>query len=238
MRAINADDEIGPWSLVRSFTVIVPFDSQFDGSMTNWIGIPDGQWVVDSNYLQSTRIDGNYTSAYHNSIQSDFTYQASIFKTEDTANIYDYFEFGLILRGNEPIHLSYNGFNSDYEFLINNGGYFSIWKTTNEYFLSIKPWTQTTAINKNDWNTVKVYAKGTTMIFYINNIPVYTGTGFTLPKGYVGVTMYQSADYNETLYVNWATLGKPVAGSTPTINASSGSIGESFPEFGHKGTPK
>ena len=111
-------------------------------------------------------------------------------------------------------------------------------KQLNGTYSAVKPWTYTSAINQGGWNTLKVYAKGPTMVFYINNIQVFSSSVFIVQNGRAGVMMYRGAEASETMKVNYATLGIPVLGSSQAFINGSEVFGETLSMYGPTGIPK
>jgi len=72
-------------------------------------------------------------------------------------------------------------------------------------------WTPHSAINQGEaWNTLRVVAQGTSLSFYINGVPVWSGTDSSLSSGRVGLGMYRDASSTgDELRVDWARLCLP-----------------------------
>jgi len=202
VRSRNSSAEGGSWSVYRSLTQN-SFDSQFNGTDQGWTFYPSGTWSIDGSNLTSNGIGDKWVNSYHNSTQTNFIYEARFYKTE-AAQIYS--SFGMYIRGNSNFN-SGNYFNNDIEFLIKNSGIFSVWKVVNGTDFNIVPWTVSSAIQPNSWNTLKIVANGSMVSFYINGTLVHSGSGFPTSSGKVGLLQYRSALVSETIQVDYATLG-------------------------------
>jgi C1A family cysteine protease/predicted phage tail protein len=209
VRSRNTSGEPGTWSGYRSLTQN-SFDSQFNGSSTGWISYPAGYWYLDGSNFASNGIGGKWVNAYHTSTQTNFVYEARL-KRSEAAAIYS--SFGIYIRGNSTFN-SGNYYNNDIEFLVKNSGIFSVWKVVNGVDVNIVPWTVSAALLPNDWNTLRITANGSTVSFYINGVLVYSGTDLPTSAGKVGLLQYRSALVDETIQVDYATLG-PLLAAAP-----------------------
>ena len=96
---------------------------------------------------------------------------------------------------------------SGYIFGYTNLGNYSIWlMKTNGSAVVIQPWTFSSTINKQDWNTLRVVANENIMNFYINGTLVYTLDDDTYDSGYVGVEMFRPGSTASRLWVDYVTL--------------------------------
>ena len=87
-------------------------------------------------------------------------------------------------------------------------GMFSVFKVkTDGSSVVVKGWTETPAVNKGGWNTLKVEAVGSTYHFYINGTLVWEGSRTGLSTGRVGISMYtEPFSTGDDFRVDWARL--------------------------------
>jgi hypothetical protein len=185
------------------------FDSQFNGSAEGWVS-HSGTWYYDSSYLYTYGLADSSASASYAADFADFSYEARLWRDgcETCAN-------RLYVRGTPLPLSSTNNWYSQYLFQYSRDGYYSIWKTiAGGSAQALQGWTSSPAINQDDaWNRLRVVANGTSLSFYINDIPVWTGSDASLSSGRVGVGMYRdAASSGNSLWVDWATL-TPLAGA-------------------------
>jgi hypothetical protein len=69
------------------------------------------------------------------------------------------------------------------------------------------------SINFNDWNTLKVYANGTTLKFYINNTLMWSKVVSGPLSGRLGVFTTHPLGAVAPVEVDWALAGEPVLSS-------------------------
>lgn len=212
VRSRNSSQEGGSWSGYRSLTQN-SFDSQFSGSAEGWTFYPSGSYTTEyAGTLTSHGVGDKWANAYHNSTQTNFIYEARLFRSEAAQN---YSSFGMYIRGNSTFNTG-NYYNNDIEFLIKNSGVFSIWKVVNGVDVNIVPWTVSAEIQPNSWNTLKIIANGSTVTFYINGTLVYSGSGFPTTAGKVGILQYRLSQVSESIQVDYATLGPLLPSSVDT----------------------
>ena len=177
------------------------FNSQFNGSTAGWSSAK-GVWKnVLGAYYRSAGIANKFASAKHTGTYGNFTYQVKMKRTGDAgyANM-------IIIRGKASAFDSVNGWVPSYLFLYTDNGDFSVWEVNKADFPTpLKIWTQSSAIVKNGWNTLKVTANGQSLKFYINKQLVWTGSDVTLKSGEVGFGFYRDSDPGR-LDVDFATL--------------------------------
>lgn len=197
----------GAYSSWLPFKALSGFNAQFNGSSSGWVPRPGGTWAVTGAVYYTNGISNKWSSASFNSLFSNFTYTVKMKRTEAAAPFGSGWATGLLVRGS-PTSFSPtdNSWNAAYHFLYSQRGFFSIWKSTGGIQIPLEDWTTTTAIVRNNWNTLKVIADGTRLLFYINNVLVWSGADGSFASGQVGVEMYRNTAADQ-LQVDWATLG-------------------------------
>jgi hypothetical protein len=103
-----------------------------------------------------------------------------------------------IIFGNSGDHYEYG-----YSFIINNGGYFIVYKEGNAstQVEVLKGWTQNTAIT-NNWNKVTIEQRNNYWIFTVNGYEVYQMPARPINGSYVGfITLPQTEGYADYLTV-------------------------------------
>ena len=197
----------------QGFVVLVPpangFYSPFTTDANGW-QTRLGTWQLEgANYYVTTGIaDKAVTIGYANDY-STLTYEAKMKRSGcvGCANV-------LAIRGNPDLD-STGWWKTEYTFDYTNSGLFSVWKDNNGSYTALKNWTSSSAIKKNDWNVLKVTAKGSQLKFYINDVLVWSGTDSAYSSGRVGIGMYRSkTSTGDKLWVDWAKLTTTVAADT------------------------
>jgi len=200
------------------------FNSQFNGDATNWyylLGMPD--WQVSSNYYYTYGSPGVFASTYYGSIYdsstsySNFDYQTKVWRYGSTSSN------GIMVRGVPNPLGSTNRWNTGYGFYYSRDGYFALYRYNSGVATTLLGWTASSAINTGDaWNTLRAYATGTTIYFYINGSLVLTLNGTSLTSGKVGLITYID-NSSDSYWADWATLTTLSSSAAPAIGAA-GSI--------------
>jgi hypothetical protein len=192
------------------------FDSQFNGSAEDWES-HSGRWYVESNYLWTYGLADTSASASHTAEFANFEYEVRMrrYGCETCAN-------GLYVRGTPLPLTSDNHWYHEYKFQYDQDGNFSVYKRIAGGSAQIlQSWTFSSAINQGDaWNVLRVVANGTSLSFYINGTPVWSGSDSSLAAGQVGVGMYRNLTSIDLLEVDWATLS-PLSGAEVEVGAVS-----------------
>jgi C1A family cysteine protease len=177
------------------------FNSQFNGSTSDWSSVK-GAWTnYSSMYYRSTGLSNTGASAKHTGAYGNFTYEVRMKRTGET-NLAN----RIIIRGNPASLGSTNLWKPSYAFQYVNMGLFSVFEMTSTGgTIALKNWTSSEAIVKNGWNTLKVVANGSSLKYYINDKLVWTGADSTLATGQVGFGFYRKTS-SGTLDVDWAKL--------------------------------
>ncbi len=201
VRALNNSSvpEPGPWSLVRSFTVYASFNTQFNtnGNFEGWEQHPGASWSVSGGALSTNGLSSYAASSasYTGNNLTDFVYEARI--SLGTPGVNDNIDAGLVIRGT-PTFSGSNNWNNGYYFVLDKVNYtgfgqygcFNVFKITNGTFTSLTPYGYYWCydeINYSGSNDLKVYAKGTTLKFYINGYLLLTKVISGPVSGRVGV---------------------------------------------------
>ncbi len=190
----------GIYTSLMAFKILPGINSQFNGSSTGWVNRPGATWVNNSVSYYTNGLNNLISSASYNKNFGNFTYQARMKRVGNSIN-----SSGLVVRG-LPVFGSDNDWNTSYQFLYSQDGYFSVWKGLSGSWTTLKGWTTSAAIVDNGWNVLKVTADGSQFRFYINNSLVWSGTDSALTTGQVGILMDRGT-VAEKLEVDWATLG-------------------------------
>jgi hypothetical protein len=209
--AVRAWNTLGwsAYSAWMSFGANSGFNSQFNGSKTNWV-TPTGDptaWNVSSTYLYTLGAALQGASViYRQSGNEHFgtqTYTAKLMRygCAGCAN-------ALAVRGEPGTLTSDRRWSNVYYFQYTRNGWFMVFKKVNGTEIVIRSWATTSAINQgNAWNILQVRASGSTLKFYINNTLVWTGTDTSFVAGHAGIHMYRdNISSGNILYVDYATL--------------------------------
>jgi hypothetical protein len=175
------------WSSYMSFfRSSQEFKSYFTTSMDGWDG-NSGLWYFEpTEYMICEGYPDSYTSAIKTgSRYSDFDYLVRIMRESDDPS------FLAIRMG--PSVGSEGRWVPGYLFGYSNNGTYGIFRLSLDNKVTIlQDWTPTTAIWVNNSNLLRVFAKGTTMKYYINGIFLKSINDVTYRNGYVGVMQYTS----------------------------------------------
>jgi hypothetical protein len=177
VRACNVNNGCGSWSSTRYFTIYAKFDSEFatDGDNENWEDNSGASWSASSGHLTTAGLNGGSTSSasYGGTNFTDFTYEVSMkmdAPASDEAN-----SFGIVLRGT-PAYDAWNDWTNGIYFVVrqvNDSATGSQYACALAYKIASGRWTYLGGACGGalygDWNDLTVYAKGSTIKFYLND---------------------------------------------------------------------
>ena len=194
------------WSSPKTFIVAtMGIDSSFNtkADSAGWKKLK-GSWKnVSSQYYRTTGVKNKSTSIEYTPAQyNNMIYQASMYREGC-----EYCSNRLIIQGDSKPMSSSGRWNENYLFQYTNDGYISVFASDRKSGRALQDWAYSPAINRYDWNTLKVVANSGTMYFYINNTLVWTGYDATFTEGNVGIGMYRDRySSGDAFLVDWATL--------------------------------
>jgi len=142
---------------------VLSFDFN-DGQAQDWIDDQSGRWhIADGVYVMAGNKANSGRDTFYNRILCDFTYQADVRKVAGDSSSTGY-GYGLLFRSDGTPE-------NYYEFIIESGGQYQIAKSVNGKFERLVDWPRSNALRTgyNQWNTLKVVAKGDTLQFYAND---------------------------------------------------------------------
>ena len=212
-----------------------PFDLNVD-LMSMWTVYNGNWWIEGGDYLYTEAPYYEWNSvSYTNNTYTDFEYSATMWRNSSEG-----WSSGILLRGTPtPLSLE-NAWNSAYGFYYSKCGYFSIWKwdapVDSDGYTAIQEWTYSSAIVSGG-NTLRVTANGSTLTFYINGTPVWSGTDTTFSAGKVGVTMYADGTSDEKLWVGDAGISGSVAALADQVDAAQLALNQEANQDGSTGSP-
>lgn len=209
-------------NFVAKKTLQLPLIENFDNNNNNWVQNNNDNFTskVSGGKYQLTRKIKNGL-VFQNKIdidtQKDFSIEAS-FTKETGALGYTYgLNFG---RKNTA---------NDIGFFISNNGQYIFRKYENNNFIAIIPWTSSSAIKTNlfDTNKLKVVKKGKLMRFYINDIYVNEAPFQPFFGKEIGFSIYNkqtvSVDFLRVKYLNNSHNSPPLITITePNVEAKRG----------------
>ncbi|HEY5903054.1 MAG TPA: hypothetical protein VIU39_10910, partial [Anaerolineales bacterium] len=130
----------------------------------------------------------------------------------------------IIIRGNPSSLDSGKWWKPSLVFQYSNTGYFSVFSLSSGGVLTaLQDWTISQAIVRDNWNTLRVVAVGSTLNFYINGQLVWSGVAAVPATGRVGIGMYTDSTMGNLLYVDSASLA---------TTATAGSLGDAAVDSG------
>ena len=195
------------WSVWKYFQVVPPpkdFNSNFNGSMTDWTIKPGATWNVNSTTLYTVGVVGQYSSIYSSvsPVFANFDYVVKARNNTEFTNCLAV-RMGENFSDGPNVNLGYPG----YLFCFRTHGYYAVVLMDNDEGVSyIQPWTTTTAINTYDWNRYRVVAVGPYFQYYINGELVYSFKDSLRSKGYVGIVMSKPGSDDTLFEVDYAKL--------------------------------
>lgn len=216
VRAMNIDGIYGAWSSSRYITIYSSFSTEFDsaGNFQGWEQHPGAVWSVAGGTLQTPALVNWRTSSasYGGANFTDFTYEARMMKNTPDSNETNL--YGLVLRGN-PVFDSDNDWEDGVYFMAQQSSHV-VWgeytcaiayRILNNYWYFMGG-SCNGEVNWGTYNKLKVYARGSVMKFYINDMYLFSGKASGISSGRLGVVTFgQDAD---PTYVDWAWAGAPV----------------------------
>ena len=204
------------WSAYQPFSVVpISFISRFSGTTDDWMRKAGGTWQASSMALYTTGLPNKWTSAFRpDTLYSSFDYSARVKRTSalESGN------FLAVNMGKSVDTTAGSIWYPGYLFGYSNSGYYSIWELTSDGNVrAVQPWTKTTAIIADDWNTLRVLANQGDFKFYINGVQLRVFNDTTRTSGYVGMQMFQVGSAATKFQIDWARL----SGLSSTIPADS-----------------
>lgn len=190
-------------AILKEPFMVLGFDTQFNGNAPGWTAYAGGDWFIGASYLYTSGASPNlWSSAAYMTPFTNLDYQARMMRLGcDTCSN------NLIIRGVPIPQSAINAWNNAYMFQYSRTGYFSVFKIVNGVETALQGWTFSPALLTGDtWNTLRVFASGSQLFFYINGTLVWTGSDTSLTTGNVGVSMYVSTVDSSELRMDWATL--------------------------------
>lgn len=190
-----------------------------DGQAQNWIDDNSSCWSISDRTLVMA---GNKADVVRDTFYDqefcDFTYQANMRKVAGDSND-SVFGYGLLLRSDGTP-------NNYYEFFILKDGHYQIAKGVDGTFERLVGWNSSDALNTgyNQWNTLKVVAKGSTIKFYANGklLDIIEDTTHSCGKlGLFAVDAASSTDPDRVEFDNVLII--PESGSNGTDNGENSS---------------
>jgi peptidyl-Asp metalloendopeptidase len=195
--------------LVHDQTRVTAFNSQFTGAAPGWQP-RSGRWWIDGGQWYTTDGLANAwsTTGYEaDLVDLDYEVELSRMGCDDCPH-------GILVRGSPvPLGSAYR-WNSGYGFYIRRDGQYAVFRYDGGVSAVLQNYTPSPAIvTGGDWNRLRVLASGSSMTFYVNGTPVWSGADGLYPRGRVGLASYRTlaAGYDQ-LWVNWATLSPPETG--------------------------
>ncbi len=197
------------------------FNEQFNsGNAENWTR-HSGAWAVQSGLYHTAGVASLRSMTSYNVQYTDVDYTARIIRFDSV----DGSASAVHIRASGPVDADGTTQNV-YLFQIVRAGYFSVWKRVNGVSTPIWTWAYSSAIAQgSSGNTLRVIAKGSSMMFYINGTLVWQGSDTSLTSGTVGVSMYNAGTTGNDFQVDWATL-TPNPAALPKAAVAPSAVGQ------------
>ncbi len=182
-----------------------------------WIRNPNfpGSWRIAPNTMFTRGEEGKiYSARYRNYNYANFAYTVRMLRRNSNFRNHIY-----IRASGDFFGIGHN--KSSYVFGYHNRGRYNISKyDENGRAINIQPWTDSNAINRNGWNSLRIRAVGDRLTFYINGTLVNTIRDNSFARGRVGFGMYRSLSdpANTRFNVAWARLRPLTANAVLNID--------------------
>jgi hypothetical protein len=223
---------IGPRPNLKAALTKLPaggFNSQFTTDAQGWSPI-NSTWTVNTTnglYISNGAPKLYWHTVSHVNNYTSFTYEVRMKRTT-CGNCTNH----IMIRGTPSSVNAAGIWSNGYMFSYQNSnpaspssGGWAAHRIINGVVSGLHSWTATPHVVPYNFNTLKVVANGTSLTFYINDQPIWSGTDSSLASGQVGIGMYQG-NTTETmggLQVDWAKLIPIAVGGSspaPTTNAA------------------
>jgi hypothetical protein len=229
VRARNINGVAGAWSASRYVTIYPEFNNDFNnsGNLEGWVSRNDSSWTVNNGTLNTNgQIDGYASQAsYGTTSFSNFN-----FETRMRMGAYGLGGFyGLVIRGSLQDSIYWKTYylagitQEKY-----NGSYYGcvyLLKSVN-FKLSMVKYNCQVPINIGSYNNLKVYVKGTTLKYYVNDSLAISSSITGASSGLIGFNSWAWVDDNGSAIplgttVDWVRAGLPqLPTSTASISAN------------------
>jgi hypothetical protein len=205
----------GPTSSSLNFTVSAAasgFNEQFTSSTSAW-SQSSGAWTWQSgDYWYTPGLAGLVsTSLYTAGSFANFDLSVRMLRSGSSQTKSN----SVWIRASAELGSDGNPLNG-YRFNYTSLGRFSVWKYVNGVESALQDWTSSSLIAQGSaFNTLRVYASGASLYYYINGSMVWSASDSSLSTGLVGVGMSRFGDYtstNEGFYIDYATLSTLAGG--------------------------
>jgi hypothetical protein len=191
------------WSAYKTFSVSPPgFNSSFNGTMSGWAKMGDYNWQVNDSEVFTNGVSSRYSNIYRTSGKySDFDYSVRI-KRSGLNNGISFIDFrtGDEIGTNNSWYPGYIFGYSETQFTY--VGWVDEVGTGHTLFTQY----DTSMINTNDWNVLRVVAYGNLLNLFINDHLITTLIDNHYNRGYVGVSAYSTMNVDHVVEVDWAKL--------------------------------
>jgi hypothetical protein len=201
----------GAWSAPVIFVVCkTGFDSPFTVLDNKWYPMT-GVWLLTSaGYAKTIGEPGVISSAQEKHLSTvGYVYEAKMKRKADSLSpdyhSLNFIYFDGLMKANDSLGL-WNGYHFGYR----NDGFFSLWRRDEGAATPLIDWTESTAINSDDWNKLTVFTDYPYVDLWINGQYLgfsYLGDDSTIyTSGFVGLEMFEIDADKTPLLVDWARL--------------------------------
>ena len=227
VRARDAAGNWSGWSEPRKITLAASIISNFEGFTSGWVAQAGGKWSIYKNaYFYSNGTGGKWSSARFESTRSQLDFSARVLRSGGVLNTegkaYYPASYLAVRMGDE---LSDNNtWLAGYLFGYTNQGVYSVWKMNRDCSaVVLQPWTETSLLAIDDWNTLRVAVSGSALNFYINGVLAWSGSDGIFKEGKVGFSFFNHPNPSSSFFVDWASLAElntfPAIDSIPARQA-------------------
>ncbi len=227
VRARDAAGNWSSWSESRKVTRAASVISNFEGFTSGWTTQAGGKWSIYKNaYFFSSGAAGKWSSVRFESTLSQVDFSARVLRSGGVLNTEGkayYPASYLAVRMGDKLGDN-NAWLAGYLFGYTNQGVYSVWKfNSNGSAKVLQPWTETSLLAIDDWNTLRVAASDSALNFYINGVLAWTNSDGGFKDGKVGFSFFNHANPSSSFFVDWASLSElktfPAIDSIPARQA-------------------
>ncbi|HSJ54341.1 MAG TPA: M12 family metallo-peptidase [Anaerolineae bacterium] len=203
--------------LVLRQPAVAAFDSQFNGSAPGWQPHAGTWWIDNGQWYATDGVASAWSSVSYEADLANLDYEVELSRVgcEDCPH-------GILVRGSPaPLGSAYR-WNSGYGFYVRQDGNYAVFRYDGGVSSVLQNYAPSPAIAQGSgWNLLRVVASGSSLTFYVNGVPVWSGTDGLYPRGRVGLTVYRGAATGyDWLWVNSARLSQPGTSAAAEVSVA------------------
>lgn len=212
VRARDTAGNWSEWSSSRKVTLAASIISNFDGFIFGWTAQAGGKWSIYKNaYFFSNGTPDKWSSSSYDASMSQIDYSARVLRKDGVfitdGKAYYPASFLAVHMGNQLDKR--NAWSGGYLFGYSNQPRYSVWRMNEDgSTTALQPWTETSLIAVNDWNTLRVAIGESVFNFYINGVLVWNGADEHFPNGKLGFSFFNNPNPSSSFFIDWAKMAE------------------------------